>query len=237
MIIDSEDLDETSAYKLLIGSIIPRPIAWVSTLSTEGVGNIAPISFFTCVGRKPPRISLSIQPRSDRVTLKDTFVNIRDTGEFVTNLATLPQVTAVHRSAIEFEPDVDEFEAVGVEREASTFVKPPRIKGAPIALECKVAMIVPSPDGMSNLVVGDVVGWQIRDDLYVNGRVDFGGIHPVGRLAAEYTLVDNAFIPPLDQDLVAELTGRRMKRLDGHGATYSAIDDGLTWTPAGSVVE
>ena len=114
MIIDSEDLDETSTYKLLIGSIIPRPIAWVSTVSTEGVGNIAPISFFTCVGRKPPRISLSIQPRSDRVTLKDTFVNIRDTGEFVTNLATLPQVTAVHRSAIEFEPDVDEFEAIGV---------------------------------------------------------------------------------------------------------------------------
>lgn len=236
MLIESDDLDETSAYKLLIGSIIPRPIAWVSTLSTDGIGNIAPISFFTCVGRKPPRISLSIQPRSDRVTLKDTLVNIRDTQEFVVNLATLPQVTAVHRSAIEFEPDVDEFEAVGVEREASSMVKPPRIKGAPISLECKVAMIVPSPDGMSNLVIGDVVGFNIRDDLYVNGRVDFGGIHPIGRLAAEYTLVDNAFVPPLDDPLMVELTGRRMKRLDGRGETYSAID-GPTWTPAGSVVE
>lgn len=236
MIIDSDDLDETSAYKLLIGSIIPRPIAWVSTISTEGVGNIAPISFFTCVGRKPPRVALSIQPRTDRVTLKDTFVNIRDTEEFVTNLATLPQVTALHRSAIEWEPDVDEFEAVGVEREASTFVKTPRIKGAPVALECKVSMIVPSPDGLSNFVIGDVVGFHIRDDLYVNGRVDFGGIHPVGRLAAEYTLVDNAFVPPLAEDLLVELTGRRMKRLDGQGETYSAID-GPTWTPAGSVVE
>jgi flavin reductase (DIM6/NTAB) family NADH-FMN oxidoreductase RutF len=236
VIIDSQDLDETSAYKLLIGSIIPRPIAWVSTLSTEGVGNIAPISFFTCVGRKPPRISLSIQPRTDRVTLKDTFVNIRDTGEFVTNLATLPQVTAVHRSSIEFEPDVDEFDAVGVEKEASVMVKPPRIKGAPISLECKVSMIVPSPDGMSHLVIGDVVGFNIRDDLYVNGRVDFGGIHPIGRLAAEYTLVDNAFVPPLDESLMVELLGRRMKRLDGHSETYSAID-GPTWTPAGSLVE
>ncbi|MET8206137.1 flavin reductase, partial [Streptomyces sp. NPDC005373] len=84
MIIDSADLDAKSAYKLLIGSVIPRPIAWVSTLSTEGVGNLAPISFFTVVGRKPPRISLSIQPRSDGATLKDSFVNIRDTGEFVT---------------------------------------------------------------------------------------------------------------------------------------------------------
>jgi flavin reductase (DIM6/NTAB) family NADH-FMN oxidoreductase RutF len=236
VIIDSQDLDETSAYKLLIGSIIPRPIAWVSTLSTEGVGNIAPISFFTCVGRKPPRISLSIQPRTDRVTLKDTFVNIRDTGEFVTNLATLPQVTTVHRSSIEFEPDVDEFDAVGVEKEASVMVKPPRIKGAPISLECKVSMIVPSPDGMSHLVIGDVVGFNIRDDLYVNGRVDFGGIHPIGRLAAEYTLVDNAFVPPLDESLMVELLGRRMKRLDGHIETYSAID-GPTWTPAGSLVE
>jgi flavin reductase (DIM6/NTAB) family NADH-FMN oxidoreductase RutF len=236
MIINSEDLDETSAYKLLIGSIIPRPIAWVSTLSTAGVGNIAPISFFTCVGRKPPRISLSIQPRADRVTLKDTLVNIRDTGEFVCNLATLPQVTAVHRSALEFEPDIDEFDLVGVEKEPSAMVKPPRIKGAPIALECKVGMIVPSPDGMGNLVIGDVVGFNIRDDLYVNGRVDFGGIHPVGRLAAEYTLVDNAFVPPLDEKLMVELTGRRMKRLDGRGETYSAIE-GPTWSSAGSVLE
>jgi flavin reductase (DIM6/NTAB) family NADH-FMN oxidoreductase RutF len=237
MIIDSKDLDATSAYKLLIGSIIPRPIAWVSTLSTTGVGNIAPISFFTCVGRKPPRVSLSIQPRADRATLKDTLINIRDTGEFVTNLATLPQITAVHNSAIEFEPDVDEFDAVGVEKEPSAMVKPPRIKGAPIALECRVAMIVPSPeDPMSNLVIGDVVGFNIRDDLYVNGRVDFGGIHPVGRLAAEYTLVDNAFVPPLAEELVLELTGRRMTRLDGHGDTYSAID-GPTWSPAGSVLQ
>jgi len=154
----------------------------------------------------------------------------------VTNLATLPQVTAVHRSAIEFEPDVDEFEAIGVEREASAMVKPPRIKAAPIALECKVSMIVPSPDGLSNLVIGEVVAFSIRDDLYVNGRVDFGGVHPVGRLAAEYTLVDNAFVPPLDEDLMVELTGRRMKRLDGRGAPYSAID-GATWAPAASVAE
>jgi hypothetical protein len=113
---------------------------------------------------------------------------------------------------------------------------PPPIKGAPISLECKVSMIVPSPDGMSNLVIGDVVGFNIRDDLYANGRVDFGGIHPIGRLAAEYTLVDNAFVPPLDDALMVELMGRRMKRLDGRGETYSAID-GPTWTPAGSVVE
>ncbi len=86
MIVDAADLDPTSAYKLLIGSVVPRAIAWVSTVSQSGVANLAPISFFTVVGRQPPVVSLTMQPRADGVTLKDTFVNIRDTGEFVTNL-------------------------------------------------------------------------------------------------------------------------------------------------------
>jgi flavin reductase (DIM6/NTAB) family NADH-FMN oxidoreductase RutF len=228
--IDAQDLDETAAYKLLIGSIIPRPIAWVSTLSTEGVRNIAPISFFTCVGRKPPRISLSIQPRSDRKTLKDTFVNIRDTGEFVVNMATMAQIAAVHASAIEFQPDEDEFEMVGVEPAESTWVKPPRVKGSPVALECKLWKAMQGEDGLSHLVLG----WYLRDDVHVRGRVDFGGLHPVGRLAAEYTHVNNAFVPPLDPALLADLTDGRMARLDGFGDTYAAVDD-VTWSPSGSV--
>src|SRR6185503_14182282 len=81
MIIDAADLDATSSYKLLIGSVLPRAIAWVSTSSEGGVGNIAPVSFFTVVGRIPPILSISLQPRSDGVTLKDSFINIRDTGE------------------------------------------------------------------------------------------------------------------------------------------------------------
>jgi flavin reductase (DIM6/NTAB) family NADH-FMN oxidoreductase RutF len=233
--IDSADLDEKSAYKLLIGSIIPRPIAWVSTLSVDGLRNIAPISFFTCVGRKPPRISLSIQPRSDRKTLKDTFVNIRDTGEFVVNMATLPQIAAVHESAVEFQPDEDEFEMVGLEAEPSTWVKPPRVKGSPVALECKLWQKMQGEDGLSHLVLGEVLGWYLRDDVYINGRVDFGGIHPVGRLAAEYAHVNNAFVPPLDPSLLAELTAGRMKRLDGFGDTYAGVDD-ETWSPSGSVL-
>ena len=235
MDVDARDLDETSAYKLLIGSIIPRPIAWVSTLSTEGVPNIAPISFFTCVGRKPPRISLSIQPRSDKETLKDTFVNIRDTGEFVVNMATMAQVAAVHESAIEFEPDEDEFEMAGVEPEASTWVGAPRVKGSPVALECQLWQAIQAEDGVSHLVMGEVLGWYLRDDVHVQGRVDFGAIHPVGRLAAEYTHVNNAFVPPLDATLLSELTSERMKRLDGHGDTYAGVDD-ATWSPSGSVL-
>jgi flavin reductase (DIM6/NTAB) family NADH-FMN oxidoreductase RutF len=236
MDIDAAGLDAKAAYKLLIGSIIPRPIAWISTVSTEGVGNLAPVSFFTCVGRKPPRISLSVQPKSDGVTLKDSFVNIRDTGEFVTNMATLPQALAVHRSAVEFEPDVDEFDAVGVDKVASSLVVPPRIAGAPVALECKVAQIFSAPDGLHHVVWGEVVSFHVRDDLYVNGRIDFGAIAPIGRLAAEYTVVDNAFVPPLDPELIAERANRRMVRLDRKGEEYSAVDS-ATFSPSGAVAE
>ncbi|QYN24473.1 flavin reductase family protein [Amycolatopsis sp. DSM 110486] len=234
MNIESAGLDAKSAYKLLIGSIIPRPIAWISTESTSGVGNLAPVSFFTCVGRKPPKVSLSIQPKSDGATLKDSFVNIRDTGEFVTNMATLPQAFALHRSATEFEPDVDEFDAVGVEKVASALVKPPRIKDAPVALECKVDQIFSAPDGLHHIVWGEVVNFYVRDDLYVNGRIDFGAIAPIGRLAAEYTVVDNAFVPPLDPTVLAERASRRMRRLDGQGEEYSAVDS-PTWSASGSV--
>ena len=131
MIIDAADLDATSSSTLLIGSVLPRAIAWVSTSSTSGVGNIAPVSFFTVVGRFPPVLSITLQPRSDGLTLKDTFVNIRDTGEFVVNIASIGQADAVHRSAHEFDTDVDEFEALGLEKAASEVISAPRITGAP----------------------------------------------------------------------------------------------------------
>ncbi|MGW5247814.1 flavin reductase family protein, partial [Streptomyces sp. NPDC004129] len=157
MIIDAAELNAASAYKLLIGSIIPRAVAWVGTVSQDGVANLAPISFFTAVGRKPPMVSISLQPREDGVTLKDTFVNIRDTGEFVTNLVTLPQADAMHSSAFEFGPEVDEFEALGLEKAPSEVVRVPRVKGAPIAFECVVDRIMPvGDDGVDHVVWGRV---------------------------------------------------------------------------------
>jgi flavin reductase (DIM6/NTAB) family NADH-FMN oxidoreductase RutF len=233
MIIDSSTLDPTSAYKLLIGSILPRAIGWVSTLSSDGVANLAPISFFTAVGRKPPRVSLSLQPRSDGVTLKDTFVNIRDTGEFVVNMATLPLAHALHRTAFEFGSDVDEFTAVGLEKEASAAVRPPRIKGVPISLECKLDRIIPMGE-LEHVVFGEVVRFNIRDDVYLEGgRIDTGALQAVGRLAAEYTLVHSVFTTPLDEELLATLHGKRAGRLDGKPDSYSPIDT-KEWSASGS---
>jgi flavin reductase (DIM6/NTAB) family NADH-FMN oxidoreductase RutF len=234
MIIDASGLDASSAYKLLIGSILPRAIAWVSTVSTDGVGNLAPVSFFTAVGRKPPMVSISLQPRSDGQTLKDTFVNIRDTGEFVTNLAVLPLADRMHRSAYEFDASVDEFEALGLEKAPCEVVSAPRIKEAPISLECEVDRIIPVGEQPDHVVWGRVARFHVRDDLYLErGRIDTAALPVVGRLAAEYTLVNNVFFTPLDSGLLQAYEGRRMTRLDGRAAGWSPIDT-PQWSPSGA---
>jgi len=235
MIIDAATLDPASAYKLLIGSVTPRAIGWVSTVSPSGVANLAPISFFTVVGRKPPMVSLSMQPRSDG-TLKDSFTNIRDTGEFVTNLVTLPQAHQMHRTAFEFPPGVDEFDEVGLEKESCEVVRVPRVKGAPVALECKLERIIPIGDMMDHVVFGEVIRFHIRDDIYLErGRVDTGALTVVGRLAAEYTLVNNIFTTPLDDGLLASFDGQRVGRLDGKPTEFSPIDT-KEWSPSGSTM-
>ena len=232
--IDPEDLNPTSSYKLLIGSVLPRAIAWVSTQSTTGVGNVAPVSFFTVVGRFPPVLSITLQPRSDGVTLKDTFVNIRDTNEFVVNIANIGLADALHRSAYEFDSDVDEFEALGLTKAPSEVISVPRIGEAPISFECEVDRIIPMPPLPDHVVWGRVKRIHIRDDLYLpNGRIDTGALGAFGRLAAEYTMVNNIFTTPLPEGLAEKLVAQRAERLDGHASDYSPIDT-TEWSPSGS---
>lgn len=235
MIIDGEDLDPTEAYKLLIGSIVPRAIGWISTLSPAGVANLAPISFFTAAARKPPIVVLSMQPRSTG-ELKDTFINIRETGEFVFNLVSLPHADQMHRTAAEFPSDVDEFDAVGLDKLPSEVVKVPRVAGAPIHFECTLERILQLgelPD--DHLVFGRVRRFHIEDDLYLErGRIDVAALNPVGRLAAEYTLVDNVFTTPLDEHTLIGRHQSRMQRLDDKPTHFSPIDTDA-WSPSGSV--
>jgi flavin reductase (DIM6/NTAB) family NADH-FMN oxidoreductase RutF len=233
MIIPADSLSAVAAYKLLIGSIVPRPIAWVSTISPEGTANIAPISFFTAVGRKPPMISLTLQPRSDGITLKDTLTNIRDTEQFVVNMATIPNADAVHGSAHEFAPEEDEFELLGLEKAPCEVIAVPRIASAPIAYECQLNRIIPVNDE-DNVVWGEVVRFHIRDDLYLErGRIDTAALAPVGRLAAEYTFVENVFTTPLSAETLAALEGSRMRRLDEMDANFSPIDTQI-WSASGA---
>lgn len=234
MIIDASTLDAAASYKLLIGSVLPRAIGWVSTVSTTGVANLAPISFFTVVGRVPPMVSLSMQPRSTG-ELKDTFVNIRETGEFCTNLVSLPHAHQAHRSAAEFDSEVDEFEAVGLRKASCEVVSAPRVEGAPISFECTLDRIIPMGDQGDHVVFGEVRRFHIRDDLYLDGgRIDIAALHPVGRLAAEYTLVENVFTTPLEDGLVDGRRGSRMQRLDDRPTEFSPIDT-AAWSASGAV--
>ena len=235
MIINADDLDVEHTYKLLIGTIVPRPIGWVSTLSSDGVANLAPFSFFTVVGRKPAVLSLTMQHRTDG-SLKDSFVNIRDTGEFVTNLVTLPLAGAMHKTAMEFAPKEDEFEKAGVEKASCEVVRPPRVALAPVAMECKLDRYFTVGDYEDHVVWGRVVRFHIRDDLYLEcGRFDTAAAAPVGRLAAEYTFVDNVFTTPLDAQTIEAWSNRRMERLDGKPTDFSAIAQ-KNWSATGSVL-
>jgi flavin reductase (DIM6/NTAB) family NADH-FMN oxidoreductase RutF len=237
MILNADELDAARNYKLLVATVVPRPIGWISTLSADGIANIAPISFFTVVGRKPPMLSITLQHRSDG-TLKDTYVNIRDTGEFVFNLVTMPLADKMHRSAFEHASEVDEFEAIGLEKAPSVVVKPPRVALTPVSMECKVERVFTVGEFEDHVIWGRVVRYHIRDDVYNHekGHVDTAALAPVGRLAAEYTLVENVFTTPLDPEVLKSREGSRMHRLDGRPTDWAAVNQ-KNWSPSGSVME
>lgn len=235
MIFDPDDLGAPELYKILIGSVLPRPIGWASTLSLDGVANLAPFSFFTVVSRKPPMVSLTIQPRSDLVTLKDTLVNARDTGEFVVNIVSLAQVNQMHVSAAEYPPEADEFDIVGLDKVKSEIVRPPRVANAPVSMECKVDRILSMGEVGDHLLIGRVVRIHIREDIWLqSGRVDMAAVQPIGRLAAEYTLADSVFAYPVADDILAARAGKRATRIDEKDAHWSPVDE-KSWSASGNV--
>ncbi len=238
MILDADALDAAQTYKILIATVVPRPIGWIGTQSKEGIANLAPFSFFTVACRKPPILSISIQHRSDGVTLKDTYVNIHDTGEFTVNLVTLPLAEGMHRSAFEHPPEVDEFEAAGVERAPSVLVRPPRVARAPVAMECALEREFTVGDFNDHVVWGRVVRFHLRDDIFnaKNSYVDTAALAPVGRLAAEYTLVDNVFTTALEPRTLCEREGARMHRIDGRPSGWAAVNQ-KNWSPSGSILD
>lgn len=198
MIIDPSKLDPTSVYKLLIGSVVPRPIAWASTVSPEGVANLAPYSFFTVASRNPPTLCISVGERLDGEPMpKDTLRNIEETGEFVVNVVSLPLSDAMHESAKEHPPGADEFEAAGLTVAPCEVVKAPRVLEAAVSMECVLDRIIPI--GTDSLVLGRMVRFHILDDLYGGtGRIDVSGLDPLGRLAGDYTRVETIFDLPLE---------------------------------------
>ncbi len=188
MHIDTATTDPVRVYQLLTGIVTPRPIAWVSTVSEAGEVNLAPFSFFNAFSANPPVVVFSPTLRRDR-TKKDTLLNLERVPEFVVNAATADQAAAVNATSAELPPGDSEVSYAGLETMPSLHVRPPRVAGAPAALECRVRQIVPLGDGpiAGNLVIGDVLAIHVADAvLDAAGRVDPRALRTVARLGADF---------------------------------------------------
>lgn len=188
MLLDARDLSTRDAYRLMIGSIVPRAIAWVSSVSADGVPNLAPFSFFTGITASPP--SLCFSPIHRAGARKDTLSNVAATGEFVVNVVSEEVAEAMNATSQEFPPDVDEFLAAGLTPVASVRVCPPRVEESPIQMECRLDRLVEvgHGPGAATLVIGEILAWHIRDDLYdpERARIQIDRLHAVGRLAGDW---------------------------------------------------
>ena len=144
--IDPKEQSKLANYKLLIGSVLPRPIAFVSSMGENGVVNAAPFSFFTVISTEPPMIAITCMRKPGNVQ-KDTARNIAETGEFVVHVVDGENVAAVNDTATDFPPDEGEAEAVGLTLLPSVRVKPPRIAESKVQLECRLHQILPVGGG------------------------------------------------------------------------------------------
>ena len=166
--------EDVNAYQLLTAVVVPRPIAWVSTLSEAGVVNLAPHSFYTVVCANPPLVMFS------SVGAKDTLRNVQATEEFVISLAHAPMIEAVNNSAARFPAEESESGRLDIEMSPSVGVAPPRVAGSPVSLECRLHSTTELGD--STMVIGHVRLITVDDDALVDGRPDFTRLDPLARL-------------------------------------------------------
>ena len=201
MYINCEEASTQDIYKILIGSVIPRPIAWVSTIGLNGVNNLAPFSFFNCFGADPPMLAFA--PAFKSVTKsggtlirepKDTLRNIVDTKEFVVNVVSQFLGEQMNQCAAEYPSDVSEFEITGVTPVASTRVQAPRVGESLVNFECTLIQVI--QHGNNNMVLGEIVGIHLNDRVVSkNGHIDRDVLQAIGRMAGNWytTTTDGDF--------------------------------------------
>jgi flavin reductase (DIM6/NTAB) family NADH-FMN oxidoreductase RutF len=182
MLFDMETLEASNRYKILTATVTPRPIAWVTTLSEDGVVNAAPYSFFNVLGHEPPTLALGLLAGSGR--FKDTATNILATGEFVVNLVSEKNAAAMNVTCIDAPPDVDELALAGLTAIASHKIKPPRIAESPVSFECKMlTSMVTGP--RQTAVIGRIVCAHV-DDAMVQDKerchIDTPALRLIGRM-------------------------------------------------------
>lgn len=180
------DAPDAPRAGLLNALVLPRPIGWISTLDAEGRANLAPYSFFNAVAYRPPQVMFSATAPHERGGLKDSLANIAASGEFVVNFATWALRAAVNASSIAAPHGFDEFDHAGLAKLPATTVRPWRVAGSPVHLECVLSQIVelesPSPDQPARMVIGRVTGVHVADELFVDGKVDPRRLDVIARL-------------------------------------------------------
>lgn len=176
----ASSLSPEQTYKLMTGIVVPRPIAWITTLSPQGGVNLAPFSCYTIVSNKPPMIGVNIGRKAG--VRKDTGRNIHETGEFVVNIADADLLDPLHESAIEYPETVSEVELLGLETAPSETIAVPRLAAVPISLECRLHSIIPFGETGAEFYVGEVLALHVRDGLLHDGKIQTTELRPICRL-------------------------------------------------------
>lgn len=171
------DDPDVNVYKLMTAVVVPRPIAWVTTVSADGVVNLAPHSFYTVACARPPIVQFS------SVGKKDTLRNVLATGEFVINLAHAPLLAQVNNSAARFAPEQSEVDELDIEMEPSLRVSPPRVARSPVSIECTLHST--NELGDSTVILGDVRMISVADEVLVDGHPEFSLLDPLARLGKD----------------------------------------------------
>lgn len=192
--LDLAALGERERYFLLTSVVVPRPIAWVSTLDADGVRNLAPYSYFNACSATPPIVHFT------STTSRDSIANVRATGEFVVNIVSDDLAEAMRASSAALHSGADEFEVAGLRVAPSRTVSPPRVAGAKVALECRLRQLLEMGEG--TMAFGDVLHVHVERSVWLDGRVDPTLLRPVGRLSAPYfTTVSDIYSLELPEDI------------------------------------
>lgn len=196
MQLDFTQLSKAEAYRWLASTVTPRPIAWVSTLSADGQSNLAPFSFFQVISDSPPTLLVNTSVREDG-SVKDTLRNVRETGELVIHLVSAAQAEAMNATAAWLPHGVSEIDHAGIATVPSERVAPPRVAGAPVAFECRLADIMPYPaeNPSSLLIFARVLLAHVDDSVMQDERhVDPAKLDLVGRLGGtQYSRTRDTF--------------------------------------------
>lgn len=180
-------MPQADAHRLLLHCVAPRPIALTSTLSEDGIPNLAPFSYFMAGGANPPSVVISpLTPRDGGS--KDTLRNIRATGEYVINVATFAIREQVNLASAEFPPEVSEWERCGLTPAPAVKVRPARVLESPLAIECRLHRVVPHGAGYlaANYVIGEVVYFHVAAGLLESGVLDAAAVDYISRMGSDW---------------------------------------------------